>query len=78
MPAAFASGRARFEPDFRPGRANRVAQPVAGAVPVRFRRGQRAGVPFEKGHVRAEAADRQLDGDRAAPAHGGERLANQR
>ena len=45
---------------------------------MRFGRNQRAGVAFEERDVGAEAADRDLDGERAAPRHGRQRAADER
>src|SRR5205814_7900839 len=53
-----AKGRIRRSiSDLRAGRSDGVAEPSERAVRLGFSRDERTGVPFEKGHVRAEAAD---------------------
>ena len=59
-------------------RPDRVPQPGAGLVPLGFGGHQRAGIAFEKGDIGAEAADGDLDGQRAPPGHGRERPPDQR
>ena len=64
--------------DLGAGRPDRVLQPRAGALPSGLGGDERAGVALEKRHVRAEAADGHLHGQRAAARHGRERAADQR
>ena len=60
--------RVRRVADLGLRRSHRLAQPAARAVPPRFRGDQRSGVALQERDVRAEAADGDLDGERAASA----------
>ena len=60
-------------------RTDHLPQPGPRAIALRLGGGdERPGVALEKGDVGAEAADRDLDRQRAAPRHGGERVADER
>src|SRR5262249_4345001 len=63
---------------FGPGRLDHLAQPAAGPVPAGCGRDERARVPFEKGDVRAETADGNLDGQHSAARHGRQRPPDER
>ena len=64
--------------DFGARGADRLAQPAPRAIPFRFRRDERARVAFEEGHIGAEAADGDVDRERAAAGDRDERAADER
>ena len=64
--------------DLGAGRSHRVPQPAPRAVAPGFRGDQRARVALEERDVRAEAADGDLDGQRAAARHHRERAPDER
>src|SRR5262249_23273882 len=65
-------------PYFGSRRADRLAQPRTGVVGPGFGRGDCAGVSLEERDVRAEAADRDGDRDRALARHRRESPGDQR
>jgi len=67
-----------LEADLRACGRDDLGQPAPGAFPSRLDGGQRPGVAFEKRHVRAVAAHREVDGERAAPRQRGQRLTDER
>ena len=73
-----AAARLHLVAHFRPDRGEHFLQPRARAIGLRFERHQRPRVAFEKRHVRAEAADRQLHGQHLLLRERREHVADQR
>ena len=65
-------------PDLGARRADDLEQPGAGPVPAALGGNQGARVSLEERDIGAEAADRDLDGERAAPRHRRERVPDER
>src|SRR5262249_40936684 len=67
-----------LEVDFGTGRANGLAEPGSRPIPACFGGDERPRVALEEGDIGAEAADGDVDRQRAAPADGGERVPDER